>query len=82
VGDAIAWFLIRDLYGGRFFKPDVHILAIARHFFSGGDPLKELTDAVRQEWKSICTDKRFLPVHLGEVDLILWWYRRRTGIPE
>ena len=33
VGDAIAWYLVRNLYGGPFLKSDVHIWAIARHFF-------------------------------------------------
>lgn len=83
VGDAIAWYLIRNLYGGPFFKPDVHILAIANHFFGeADDPVATLADAVKKEWANIMLDQRFLPVHLGEIDFILWWYRRSTGEPE
>jgi hypothetical protein len=82
VGDAIVWYLIRNLYGGPFFKPDVHIRAIAEHFFSSVDsPVEALAIAVRQEWPKACPDLRFQPVHLGEADYMLWWYRRKTGIP-
>jgi len=32
VGWAIGWYLIRNLYGAPFFKPDLHINAIVDHF--------------------------------------------------
>jgi hypothetical protein len=80
VGEAVAWYLIRNLYGGPFFKPDVHILAIAQHFFPDETaPVDALAVAARQEWPTACTDARLQPVHLGVVDYVLWWYRRSTG---
>jgi endonuclease III len=80
VGDAIAWYLIRNLYGAPFFKPDLHINAITGHFFGTGK-LHELAQAVRQYWPEVCSDERLKPVHLGIVDYILWWYRQATGEP-
>jgi hypothetical protein len=83
VGEATAWYLIRNLYGAPVFKPDVHIWAIAHHFFPDAkSPLDSLSRAVRELWREICLDYRFLPVHLGEVDYIMWWYRQNTGLPE
>lgn len=83
VGEATAWYLIRNLYGARVFKPDVHILAIAWHFFpQAATPLEAMSQAVGELWKAVCDDKRFLPVHLGEVDYVLWRYRKTTGSPE
>jgi hypothetical protein len=86
VGEATAWYLIRNLYGVSVFKPDVHILAIARHFFpkaaSPVDAVNAMTRAVRRLWPVACDDKRFQPVHFGEVDYILWWYRSQTGLPK
>jgi hypothetical protein len=74
------WYLIRNLYGAPFFKPDLHINAIVAHFF-GRDKLDEMTVSVRQLWPQVCSDKRFLPVHIGIVDYMLWWYRQKTGEP-
>jgi hypothetical protein len=79
VGGANGWYLIRNLYGAPFFKPDVQINAIAKHFFRGN--LQAMTSAVRKLWPQACVDKRFNPVHLGEVDFVLWWYRSQTGDP-
>ena len=82
VGDALAWYLIRNLYGAPFFKPDVHIKAIAGHFFgSAPDPVEALAAACRLHWPEVCSESRLLPVHLAEVDYILWWCRRETGEP-
>jgi len=82
VGEATAWYLIRNLYGGPFFKPDVHISAIAKYFFGSADAVEALAGAVRQAWPKACRDSRFQPVHLGEVDYILWRHQRSKGIPE
>jgi hypothetical protein len=83
VGHAISWYLIRNLFGGPFFKPDVHIEVIAWHFFGDEeDPVEAMASAVRQVWPRVCSDRRLLPAHLGEVDYILWWHRRNTGLPE
>lgn len=83
VGPATAWYLIRNLYGAPVFKPDVHICAIANYSFpDADDPLSAMSDAVCDLWESVCDDKRFLPVHLGETDFILWWYRQATGLPK
>jgi hypothetical protein len=30
----------------------------------------------------VCQEDKLRPVHLGEVDFILWWYRQKTGQPE
>jgi hypothetical protein len=79
VGDAIAWYLIRNLYGGPFFKPDVHITAIADHYFNSR--VDAMSQDVRKLWPQVCSDSRLKSVHLGEVDYILWWYRRITGDP-
>jgi hypothetical protein len=82
VGPALAWYLIRNLYGAPFFKPDVHINVIAWHFFGQhADPLRALTSAIKEVWPQVCTDKRLLPLHLGIADHVLWWYRRETGQP-
>jgi hypothetical protein len=80
VGWAIGWYLIRNLYGGRFFKPDMHINAIVAHFIGEGQP-EAMAAAVRELWPTVCSDSRLLPVHLGEVDFILWWYRQATNEP-
>lgn len=83
VGQATAWYLIRNLYGAPVFKPDIHICAIASHFFpETDDPLSAMSAAVCDLWENVCEDKRFLPVHLGETDYVLWFYRRRTGLPK
>lgn len=83
VGTATAWYLIRNLYGAPVFKPDLHICAIANYFFPlAKEPLKAMSDAVHTLWETVCVDERFLPVHLGEVDFVLWWYRQATGLPE
>jgi hypothetical protein len=87
VGPATAWYLIRNLYGAPAFKPDVHICAIATYFFPNTEnslttSLTALSESARKLWAKMCDDKRFLPVHLGEVDYILWWYRQATGLPE
>ena len=83
VGPALSLFMLRTFYGAPFFKPDIHIIAIANHFFGNHrQPIMAMTDAVRQLWPKVCTKSRFLPVHIGEVDYILWWYRRSTGKPE
>ena len=82
VGHVISWYLIRNLFGGPFFKPDIHIKAIADHFFPDQkDPLEYMGSEVRRVWPQVCSDSRLLPVHLGEIDYILWWYRRSTGVP-
>lgn len=80
VGPAIGWYLIRNLYGAPFFKPDLHINIIVAHFF-GPHKLVEMTSAVRQLWSGICSDRRFERVHIGVVDHMLWWYRQKTGDP-
>jgi hypothetical protein len=83
VGEATAWYLIRNLYGARVFKPDVHICAIAWHFFpDAASPLDAMSKAVKSHWAEVCQDERLLPVHLGKVDYVLWWYRASTGLPE
>jgi len=83
VGDALAWYLVRNLYGAPFFKPDLHINTIASHFFGKTrNSLKELATAAVSAWPSVCNDKRFLPPHLGEIDYILWWFRQNTGLPK
>jgi hypothetical protein len=81
VGRAIAWYLIRNLYGAPFFKPDLHINAIVKHFF-GPDRLSEMSRAVRQLWPKVCDDPRWPVVHLGVADYMLWWYRQSTGEPQ
>jgi hypothetical protein len=82
VGDAIAWYLVRNLYGGRFFKPDEHIKAIARHFLGEReDPIAAMRTEAIHGWPSVCQDRRFLPLHLGELDHILWWHKRKNGLP-
>jgi endonuclease III len=83
VGEATAWYMLRNLYGAPVFKPDVHICAIAKHFFPQAEaPLEAMTVAVRELWEHVCQEKRLLPVHMGEVDFVLWWYRQSTGVPE
>ena len=83
VGFAVAWFLIRNLYGAPFFKPDLHINVIAHHFFKrAASPLEAMSMSVRESWEGVCRDERLKPVHLGEVDYILWWHRSNTGLPE
>ena len=73
VGEAIAWYLLRNLYGAPVFKPDVHICAIAWHFFGEEEsPLDAMSVEVRRVWGHVCRDERFCPVHLGEVDYMLW----------
>lgn len=82
VGDALAWYLVRNLYGGRFFKPDLHIMAVARHFFGdAADPLAAMRGEAKRLWASMCKDTRFLPLHLGELDYFLWWHKRKNDLP-
>jgi PHD/YefM family antitoxin component YafN of YafNO toxin-antitoxin module len=84
VGHAISWYLLRNLYGAPCFKPDVHILAIAEHFFgSAPDPVSELAGATERCWNACVGrhDPRLVEFHLGIADYLLWWYRRRTGLP-
>jgi hypothetical protein len=82
VGNATAWYLIRNLYGARVFKPDVFICRITDHFFPGAkSPWDALAQAVHEAWDQVCHEDRFRPVHLGEVDYVLWWYARKTGLP-
>jgi hypothetical protein len=72
VGEATAWYLIRNLYGAPVFKPDVHICAIARHFFPHAEfPLDAMSEAVRELWGQVCREGCFLPIHLGEVDSVV-----------
>src|SRR5205814_8866719 len=78
VGDAIAWYLIRNLYGAPFFKPDLHIKGIEKQFFGNGN-LDAMSAEVRRLWPRVCTDSRIARVHLGVADYILWWYRRQTA---
>jgi hypothetical protein len=80
VGWALSWYLIRNLYGAPFFKPDLHINAIVKHFF-GPDKLPEMSSAVRHLWPEVCADPRWPVVHLGVADYILWWYRQSTNDP-
>jgi len=80
VGWAISWYLIRNLYGAPFFKPDLHINAIVKHFFGPGK-LTELSSAVRDLWPKVCADPRWPMVHLGVADYMLWWYRQSTNDP-
>jgi hypothetical protein len=79
VGWATGWYLIRNLYGAPFFKPDMWIERIAWHFFPKSKSLLNAIDvmsqAARKYWNRVCDDEGFKnPVHLGEVDYILWWY--------
>ena len=80
VGPAISWYLIRNLYGAPFFKPDLHINAIVKHFF-GPSKLTEISDAVRDLWPQVCSDPRWPVAHLGVADYMLWWYRQSTSDP-
>src|SRR6266851_6773265 len=70
VGWAIGWYLIRNLYGAPFFKPDLHINAIVNHFFGPND-IPALSLAVRKNWTAVCSDTRFKKVHLGIADYVL-----------
>lgn len=79
VGPAIAWYLIRNLYGAPFFKPDLHIKAIAAHYFDGD--LEAMALAVRRLWTDACPDAIFKQVHLGVADYVLWWHRQKTRQP-
>lgn len=82
IGEANVWFLLRNLLGAPFLKPDIHIKAIAGGFFGATrDPIRTLSTAVRTHWERACRTRRLLPVHLGVVDYILWDYRRLTGRP-
>lgn len=82
VGDATAWYLIRNLYGAPVFKPDVHINACASYFFpSASDGLSAMTEEVNRLWPVVCKDERLLPIHLGEIDYVMWRYRSLTGLP-
>lgn len=82
VGDAIAWYLVRNLYGGPFLKPDVHIKKIAEHFFAeSGDSLEAMKAAARRVWPQVCNTSQLLPLHLGELDYVLWWHKRKHGLP-
>ena len=82
VGFATSWYLIRNLYGARVFKPDVHILDITEFFF-GPEALPQgaLAQAVLQYWPEVCSTPELLETHLGEVDYVLWWYRSWTKLP-
>jgi len=83
VGDAISWYLIRNLYGAPFLKPDIHIREIAKHFFAGtARPVDAMTVEVRKCWPKVCKYRRFRPLHLGEVDYVLWWYKRKNALDE
>ena len=76
VGFATSWYLIRNLYGARVFKPDVHILDITEFFFGPEAlPQDDLAEAVLRYWPEVCSTPWLLPTHLGELDYILWWYR-------
>ena len=82
IGEANVWFLLRNLLGAPFLKPDLHVKAIAATFFgSTRDPIRALSTALRASWPRVCRMPRLLPVHLGVVDYILWDYRRLTGQP-
>lgn len=82
IGEANVWFLLRNLLGAPFIKPDLHIKAIAAAFFgSTKDPLRALSAGLRVSWPRVCRTPRLLPVHLGVADYILWDYRRQTGRP-
>jgi hypothetical protein len=80
VGAAVGWFLVRNVYGGAFFKPDTHLVCIAQHYFNGD--LEAMAMELRRLWPAVCSDRRFHPVHIGEVDYFVWNYRRMTGKPE
>ncbi|MCK6529724.1 hypothetical protein L6R50_19935 [Myxococcota bacterium] len=87
VGPTTGWYLLRNLLGAPVLKPDIHILAIAWHFF--GDqprPLQAMIARTREVWPQVCrrreAEARVLCPHLGVVDFILWWYRSQTGHPE
>ncbi|MGH7173082.1 MAG: hypothetical protein ACRELG_22605 [Gemmataceae bacterium] len=83
VADAIAWYLVRNLYGGSFLKPDIHIKKIAEHFFGQYvDPLAAMSAEAHRVWPHVCADPRLLPAHLGEIDYVLWWHGRKNGLPE
>lgn len=80
VGPAIGWFLVRNVYGGPFLKPDTHINAIANWYFGGN--LSVMTDEIRKLWPQVCSDTRLKPVHIGEADYFLWNYRKSTNLPK
>jgi len=80
IGEANVWFLLRNLFGAPFLKPDIWIKDIANRYFGAQkDPVAALSAAVRASWPRVCRDRRLLPVHLGEVDIILWAYERGIG---
>lgn len=71
---ATAWYLLRNCLGARVFKPDVHINDITHRFFGPGATADvDLVAGVHEHWPAVCQDARLLPVHIGEVDYILWW---------
>jgi hypothetical protein len=83
VGYAISYYLLRNLYGAPFVKPDVHILAIANRYFGDEvDPLAALQADLHDCWDLAAARlPRLRPLHMGTADYVLWWYRQRTGLP-
>lgn len=83
VGYAIGYYLLRNLYGAPFLKPDVHILAIANSYFGdAADPLAALQFELHKCWDDASARlPRLRPIHMGICDYVLWWYRQRTGLP-
>jgi len=83
VGYAISYYLLRNLYGAPFLKPDVHILAIANSYFGNAtDPLAALQSELHKCWSDASARlPRLRPIHMGLCDYVLWWYRQRTGLP-
>lgn len=86
VGKAIAPYIVRNLYGGAFFKPDVHIEAIAMHYFGGdADRIDQMTRASKALWPTVVPTRAPAAArepNIGIVDYVLWFYRQATGAPE
>jgi hypothetical protein len=85
VGKALAPYLVRNLYGGSFFKPDVHIVAIAQHYFGDmPDPVTRMAVAAKQAWPSIVPSTAHADLQLGNlgiIDYLLWFYRQAWQVP-
>jgi hypothetical protein len=59
--------LVRNLSGGRFFKPNLYNMAIAPCFFAAAeDPRAAIREEAKRLRSSVCMDSRLLPLHLGE----------------
>jgi hypothetical protein len=78
VGSPTAWYLIRNLYGAPVFKPDVHICAIARHFFGRAEsPLDAMSEKVHELWEEVCrgVDTKLAAASGDLMGMREWWDR-------